>query len=553
MKLLRVALPLFCLGAAHAQTMDRAALMRDHRGGTLKLAATRAQGTIDPQINYTSQYNQVFAIVTDGLVTFRKSVGPRSLEVVPDLADAMPDVRDGGTTYVFHLRPGIKFSDGRTVGVADVVASFRRLFKVSSPNAASWYNIIVGGDACVAHPATCTLEGGVIGDPATNTITIHTTRPSGEFLYQLAMPFAAILPADTQPTDLGVQPPITTGPYTITAYNPIHAMILKRNPYFHEWSVDAQPDGYPDEINYRYGLENEAEVTAVFNGQIDWMFDFKPLDRVIDIGTNHPSLAHINQMLGYYYLPMNVNLPPFNNADARRAVAMAINRRAVLNLFGGPAMGTPLCQLLPNGIPGYVEYCPYTKNPGKTWQHPDIETARELVKKSGTAGMKVTLITSDIDVEHATGLYLQSVLADIGYDARLQSISNNIAFTYMQNSNNRMQIGLTNWYQDYPAASDFLYIMNACSSFHPGSDASVNMSGFCNPAIDAAMEKAIAQAVTDPSGAARSWQDINRTLTDLAPETTLFQINELNIVSPRVGNYTYSSLYHLLFSQVWVK
>ena len=130
-----------------------------HAGGTLHLVATAAGGTLDPQINYTLQYWQLYQATYDGLVAFQKVGGDASFDVVPDLATAMPKVTNGGKTYTFTLRKGIKFSTGKTVTVADVLATFQRLFEVSSPNVGSWYNDIVGGPACVTTPATCTLAG----------------------------------------------------------------------------------------------------------------------------------------------------------------------------------------------------------------------------------------------------------------------------------------------------------------------------------------------------------------------------------------------------------
>ncbi len=524
-----------------------------HRGGTLRLTASAAGGTIDPQINYDSKFNQLYALLVDGLVTFRKVGGAAGAEVVPDLAEAMPQVLDGGRTYVFKLRRGVRFSDGREVTVADVVASLQRMFKVSGPNVGSWYNILVGSDACLETPATCTLQGGVEADAASNTITLHVKQPSGEFLDQLAMPFACILPADTPPRDLGTTPPITTGPYHVVSYDPTRALIMDRNPYFHQWSADAQPDGYVDHIVYRFGLQDEAELTAVENGEQDWMFDEKPLDRLEEIGSQYAAQARLTPMNAYIYLSLNVGLPPFNNVLARRAVAMAINRRAAINLYGGPALGTPLCQLLPFGIPGAVEYCPFSKPAGDKWVAPDVPRARELVRQSGTAGQAVTLITSDKEVERTVGVYLQSVLADIGYAAKVRTVSSNIEFTYIQNSNNHVQIALTPWYQDYPEPSDFLYVMLACSSFHPGSDASINMSEFCDPAIDAEMQHALAVGAVDKAAAALIWSDVDRKLTDAAPITTLFQIRYLDLLSPRVGNFVFSSIYHMLFSEAWVQ
>ena len=141
------------LAAGPALAQDRAALMQAHRGGTVRLLARSAAGTIDPQVNYTAQFWQIFSLAYDGLLAFRKVPGPRGNEVVGDLAESVPEPADGGLLWVFRLRPGIRFSNGAPVRPADVAASFRRLFRISSPTADSFYGAIVGAEACLRAPA----------------------------------------------------------------------------------------------------------------------------------------------------------------------------------------------------------------------------------------------------------------------------------------------------------------------------------------------------------------------------------------------------------------
>jgi peptide/nickel transport system substrate-binding protein len=150
-----------------------AGFQAQHKGGTLHLVAKSAAGTLDPMINYTLQYWQLYQASYDGLLAFKKVDGQDSFTVVPDLAEAMPQVSNGDRTYTFKLRQGIKFSNGQPLTTDDVVASFERIFKVSSPTAGTFYNGIDGADACMKTPATCTLPKGVIGDPKTNTVTIN--------------------------------------------------------------------------------------------------------------------------------------------------------------------------------------------------------------------------------------------------------------------------------------------------------------------------------------------------------------------------------------------
>jgi len=198
---------------------------------------------------------------------------------------------------------------------------------------------------------------------------------------------------------------------------------------------------------------------------------------------------------------MNVNLAPFNNLKARQAVNFAIDRTALVKIFGGPNLAAPSCQVLPPGFPGHVDYCPYTKSPGAKWSAPDLAKAKQLVKDSGTAGQKVAVLSSDDEVNKAVAVYLQSVLNQIGYKASVKPISGNIFFTYVQNTKNKVQINVQQWYQDYPAASDFLNILFGCDSFHPGSDSSINIAGFCDKKIDVQMKHALKTALEDEAAA----------------------------------------------------
>ena len=535
--------------AARAQTTAG-----PHRGGTMRIVSNASEGTIDPQINYTSQFWQVFFNVYDGLVAFNKISGEASNNVVADLAEALPKPEDGGKTYVFKLRQGITFSNGDPVTPKDVVASFQRLFKVSNPNAGTWYNIIVGADACLKTPANCTLEGGVTADDQARTITFHLTQPDSEFMYKLATPFAAILPASTPGQDLGAKPAPGTGPYMIQSYDPNRQMKIVRNPHFKQWSAEAQPDGYVDAIDYDYGLDDEAAVTAVANGQADWMFDPIPADRLGEVGSKYAKQVHIEPLFAMFYVSMNTNLAPFNDVKVRQAVNFAIDRRATVNFYGGPRLAAPTCQVLPPGFPGYQPFCQYTKDPGKSWSAPDLARAKQLMQQSGVKpGQQVTLVTSDRAVSRAIGVYLQSVLKELGFDASVKSLSPNIQFTYIQNTNNKVQISLTDWYQDYPAPSDFLYVLLGCANFHPGSDSSINIAGFCNQAIEAQMKQALKTAVADQPAANEMWAKIDEEVMEQAPLAPLFTPKHLDFVSKRLGNYTYSDQLHMIFSKAWVQ
>ena len=121
------------------------------KGGTfVALANAAPSGSPDSQVNYTLQEWQLLIFTHDGLVAFKRVGGAPGTKKVPDLAESIPKPTNGGKTWTFKLRSGIKFSDGKTLTGKDVKATFERLFKIgNSPNAGTWYNVIQGGDACV--------------------------------------------------------------------------------------------------------------------------------------------------------------------------------------------------------------------------------------------------------------------------------------------------------------------------------------------------------------------------------------------------------------------
>src|SRR6478672_10729853 len=189
------------------------------KGGTLiTLANAAPSGSPDPQVNYTLQEWQFLIITHDGLVGFKRTSGAEGSTLVPDLATTVPTPTDNGRTYQCTLRPGIKFSNGKTVTGQDVKATFERLFKIGdSPNAGTWYNVIEGGDACIKTPKTCDLSKGITVNGDSVTFKLTTADP--EWLDKLSVPFAYIKTTSTPAKNANIPPP-GTGPYMWAQYSP---------------------------------------------------------------------------------------------------------------------------------------------------------------------------------------------------------------------------------------------------------------------------------------------------------------------------------------------
>jgi peptide/nickel transport system substrate-binding protein len=525
-----------------------------NKGGTFIAVSNAApSGSPDPQVNYTLQEWQLLIVSHDGLVAFKRAGGTEGTKIVPDLAESIPKPTNGGKTWTFKLRSGIKFSNGQTVTGKDVLATFERLFKIgNSPNAGTWYNVIQGGDACVKTPKSCDLSKGIVVKG--NDVTFHLTTADPEFLDKLAVPFAFILPASTPTKNVDIPPP-GTGPYKWVQYAPNKQIKLVRNTYFKEWSKDAQPEGNPDVIVYKFGLSVESEVTAVQNNQADWIFDQPPADRLGELSSaKYASRVHVNPLTSTWYFAFNVNEKPFSNLKARQGVNFATDRNALVKIAGGPKLAVPTCQVLPPNFPGYKPYCPYTKNPGSgKWTAPDLAKAKQLINASGTKGTAVKVNTDTTDTDKALGLYFVGLLNKLGYKATLQALSSDIQYPYIQNSKNHVQFAFSDWFQDYPAASDFLNILLGCGSIHPNSNSSPNIAQFCDKKIQAKMDQAGKTGITDPAAANKQWAQVDKEVTDQAPWVSMYNPKYIDFLSSRVKGYQFSPQWYFLIDQASVK
>src|SRR5580704_7212890 len=242
-----------------------------HKGGTFTVLANSAFGVADPAQNYTLEEWQLLIDTHDGLVGFAKVGGVAGAKIVPDLATSIPTPTNGGKTYVFNIRKGIKFSNGEVLKPSDFVTTFDRQFTVPGPT--SFYSSIVGASKCTTKGCDLSKAGGVVADDSAYTLTINLTAPDAELMDQLALPFAYAIPAGTSLKITGNNVPPGTGPYMWKSYNPNTEAVLVRNPYFKQWSAVAQPAGYPNEIIEKYGLQVSDEVTEVENGEANEVFD----------------------------------------------------------------------------------------------------------------------------------------------------------------------------------------------------------------------------------------------------------------------------------------
>jgi peptide/nickel transport system substrate-binding protein len=526
----------------------------EHRGGNLAVAGFEPD-FIDPALAYTHLTWSIVTMTNDGLVAFRKVGGVQGIQLVPDLAVSLPILTEGGKAYTFQLRRGIHYSNGTLVQPADFRRAIERVLELGSPGA-PYYVGIVGADRC-RKGKRCDLSRGIVADRAARTVTFKLTAADGEFLSKLALPFALAVPVSTPFRLRGTRPFPATGPYRIAAYRQKSKMLrLVRNERFREWSADAQPQGFPDSVTvtWRTGISDPSgRVRAVTRGRADvtYLSDGPPLakEELARLAAQYPAQLHLSTSFNTEYFFLNTRIPPFDDVRVRRAVNNAFDPRA-FTASEGP-QHAPTCRILPPNFPGYEPSCLYASG----GIH-GIDRARKQVKSAGAAGVRITVWT--LSPIRERGEYVASLLRSIGFRADVKAIPprNDPTgyFRAVSDPRNRAQIGFGAWLADYPSAAGFIPPLLSCSSYTPTSpDVNSNLSGFCDPSIDAKMTRAAALQATNPPAATLLWQQIERELLAHAPLLPTDNRRNADFVSKRVGNYQYNPQWGVLLSQLWVR
>jgi peptide/nickel transport system substrate-binding protein len=533
-----------------------------HRGGVLTMVAPglvygEDPPVLDPLTQGDAASWRLAAMTNDGLVGFRRAGGAQGAGILPDLATTLPEPTKDGLTYTFHLRKGVRYSTGAPVLAGDIRRGIERTVVHPDTAPSGYYaSAIVGGKACedAAQKAVdagrqrpgCDLSKGITADDRTGTITFHLTKPTPEFLYQLALPNASAIPQDT-PVDL--QPGSflpATGPYKVGSYSLGRGRLeLVRNTQFHVWSPAAQPDGYPDRIVLKTGYSAKETVARVTDGRADIVWDgVDPYETDVEmLRTRYGSQLHTTAGTALHHLFLNATKPPFNKLDARRAVAYAIDRGKLTK--PDTFLGTLTCQFVPPNFPAFKPYCPFTVGDdvnGK-WAGPDLVAARESVRKSGTRGAKVVVTTFNESHHVVVVQRIVDTLNGLGYRASV-----NVVTDWPGDFNATVGLG---WADDYPTPSSHVGGLGSCDP--DLADLSYNVSHYCDPKIDKQIAAALAQEVTDPGKASDTWAAIDREMVDAAAIIPFQTDTHNDFVSRRVGNPLIHPITGPLIAQMWVK
>jgi ABC-type transport system substrate-binding protein len=505
------------------------------QGGTLKLLGSSDVDHLDTASSYYTATYTLERAFTRQLFSYPASTDINKANTpVADLASELPTKANGGIssdgkTYTIHLRADAQWNTtpARPVTAQDEVLGLKRLCNPVSPVGAPGYyeNTIVGmkafcdGFAKVSGTAPAIgayINGhdisGVTATDAT-TLTIKLLQPATDFLNILAMPFASPAPKEY----LNYVPDsaqfrahtISDGPYQITKYTANQSIDLAKNP---AWTQASDPvrHQYVNNITVTEGQDQGPVQQQIQAGTADLEWD-------VTVPTpNIPALqAAKDARLGIFpaldtnpYLVFNLQSPSANgalkNVKVRQAVEYAIDKVAVGQVYGGPALNTPIGQVIPPGNVGYQQIDPYATAQSKG----DAAKCKSMLAAAGYPnGITITDVYRNAGNHPAVAQTIQADLKNCGITDKLVPVNQGDYYTKYLDSPDAAKRGV--WDISEPGWVPDWYGNNGRAVVEPLFDGrtygpnSTDYGDYNNPAVDALIDKAL--SAPDENTAATYW------------------------------------------------
>ena len=480
-------------------------------GGTLRVVAG-AVDSLDPQRSYSPGVWDLMRLYTRTLVTYSSKPGHTD-ELVPDLATDLGTTPDGGRTWTFQLREGVKFENGRAITSQDVKYGIERSFAS---------DVVVGGPTYVVDllddrddpyagpyqdPAKDKLGLASVKTPDARTITFTLNTPTPDFPFVMALPSSSPVPAESDNgKDYGTRP-VSSGPYLVTSNDPETGIVLDRNPQW-DRATDAVRTALPDHVVVRTGLSGVARDQAVLAGSADLdisgtgvqtattsrLGEGDLADRIDDVTTGSLRL-----------LALPTTVAPMNDANCRAAVAAAVDRAGVQKALGGADAAVRTSVLWPRAVAGGPEDADRGADPG---------AAKKALAACGQPqGFSTTMAVPDAPTSVALGKAIAGDLARVGITVTVTPLD---PATYYANDvgdpDNVTAKGwglvLASWTADFPTPGSFLVpLVDGRTIREVGN---TNYARLDDAAVNGQVDAA--RGATDPAAASAAWKQVAETV-----------------------------------------
>lgn len=475
-------------------------------GGEITISQSSQPDYLDPALSYTVNGWEPMWLVYTPLLTYAHEEGTAGAELIPGLAEDLPEVSEDGLTYTLTLRDGLTYSDGTDVVASDFERTIQRVLNLES-GGAPFYQVIEGAEDYLAGNDPEADISGIETDDESGEITITLTEADSSFANVLAMNFAGLVPGDTEFKNLTESPPPGVGTYEITESVPNRQFVMERVDGFADLGLEI-PEASIDTITTQIIKNPQQSTQDVLNGELDYQQDPPPADLKPTVIEQADDRYEEFTTSSTYYFFMNHDVAPFDDPLVREAVNYGVDKPALARLFAGEL--APGCSFLPPGMPGYDEAfdtteCPY----GDPTQPPDIAKAQDLLKQAGADGTAVTVYGNTDDPTPAVTQAYADMLNEIGLDAEVELLDGGVYFQTVGNAKTEAQTGFTNWFQDFPHPLNFYFLVDG-DTIQPTNNQ--NFGNVNDPKINDTIDELSLE--TDLEAAADQWAELDRYLIE---------------------------------------
>ena len=402
-------------------------------------------------------------------------------QLAPGQAESWETSEDG-LTWTFHLRDGLKWSDGSDLTANDFVYSWKRVCDpmVAAPYAETVLSMVEGYDKAIEGD----LDALQVAATDNNTLVVTLSAPCSYFGSLAA--FATLSPVQQATVEANgdawatkAETYISNGPFYVSDWVPGSYIMMTKNPYY--WNADAiKLDG----IKWNLIEDSNAAYSAYQTGEVLMIKDV-PTEEIPSLKENAD--FYVDPIIGTYYLSMNIDREPFNNADVRKALSLAIDRDYVANTL---MQGTysPAGNLMgPGWIDTDGKQFKDNANGGKEYidttnYEADLEEAKQLLADAGYPNGEgfptITYSTNDAGYHKVVAEYLQQAWAELGIDLQVDIVEW-ASFTPMRR-NGDYDVARNGWVGDYSDPSNMLDLFYSTNGNNDGK--------FNNADYDAALE-----------------------------------------------------------------
>jgi peptide/nickel transport system substrate-binding protein len=498
------------------------------RGGTLRVNVSNADFEFsDPGIAYDNLAWAMLYTTQLLLVNFPEKNGPAGSVLYPEAATSFPAVSRDGKTYVFHIRPGLKFSDGSPVTAAAFQRAWERDLspKMGSPRGVNdqFQHVIVGGQAFLDGKSQR-----ISGITARGlTLTFHLVKPNPTFTAYLGMQWFGAVKPDMPYTNTGVAGPYpSAGPYTIQSREVGKSLVEVRNPYY----KGSRPAN-PDKIVWTVNTDQDQSLLQIKAGQADIDTAGPPPTANAALGAQYglnKSRFFVGPTSCILYWALNTSRAPFSKLAYRKAMNWALDRPAMLRVLGKYA-GKRSDQILVPGVPGFEPYNLYAFRGA----NPKMATKVAGGPIPGT----VVVVHSTSQVAVNIGQIAEFNLSRIGVSTKDKPVPGSVYYNTLETRGADFDMARAGWCADYFDPFDYINVNFDGRSIQARNN--VNLSYLNSPKLNAAMDRA---AALSGSARASAYAKLDREImANYAPWVPYGIVNDAFFVSSRVHNYVYSS------------